>query len=295
MKNYAKLLRIKQWVKNLFVFLPLIFSGNIFHFGLLLKSILAFVIFSLVSGAVYILNDYMDMEADRNHPEKKSRPLASGAVPVSSALFLFAGIIVVVLCLIVCSWYHWHVDMLSFSVVVGAYFILNICYSIKLKHIAIIDIFILAMGFVLRVLSGGYITGIFVSQWTILLSFTLALVLAIGKRREELISVRAGNGKNREALSGYNIQLIDIALAISCTLAMICYLMFTLSPETQEKFHSRVFYTFIFVFFGFMRYLQQTMVYNKAGSPTKIIYHDRYMQATLILWLTVFLLQIYVK
>ena len=294
MKECLQLLRINQWIKNLFVFIPLVFSGSIFHFGLLLRTLLACIIFSFISILVYIFNDYTDMEADRKHPEKRYRPLANGTVSKAKASFLFSFILIAVLCLIALGWYCYQENMLYFSMAVSVYFVLNIFYSIRLKHIAIIDVFIIAFGFVLRVFSGGYITGLFVSQWTILLTFCLALVLAVGKRREELVNLRTDNEKQRESLSGYNIQLIDIALSISCTLAMISYLMFTLSPETQEKFHSRVFYTIIFVVFGFMRYLQQTLVYNKAESPSKIIYSDRYMQVALILWLTVFLLQIYI-
>ena len=295
MKYCLKLIRINQWIKNLFVFVPLVFSGNIFHPGLFFKTLFAFAVFSFVSGLVYIFNDYMDMEADRKHPVKMHRPLAGGTVSVKKASLLFAAVMMTVLGLFVFGLYSFREDMPFFSTVTGIYFVLNIMYSVKLKHIAIIDVFTVAFGFVLRVLSGGFIAGIFISQWTLLLTFSLALVLAVGKRREELISCQAGHEKNRESLSGYNIQMIDIALAISCTLAMISYLMFTLSPETREKFHSRVFYTIIFVVFGFMRYLQQTLVFNRAESPAKIIYHDRYMQVTLILWLAVFLLQIYLQ
>jgi 4-hydroxybenzoate polyprenyltransferase len=171
---------------------------------------------------------------------------------------------------------------------------MNLFYTFKLKQVAIVDICIIAIGFVLRVLAGGYVTGIIVTNWAVLLTFVLALVLAIGKRRGELINAQI-SGKTRKALDGYNVQFADIALSISCTLAIVCYLMFTLSPEVQTKFHSRVFYTVIFVVFAFLRYLQQTLVYNKTESPTKIVYKDRYIQVTIVLWVIVFLLQIYFK
>jgi 4-hydroxybenzoate polyprenyltransferase len=171
---------------------------------------------------------------------------------------------------------------------------MNLAYTFKLKHVPIIDISIIAVGFVLRVLAGGYITGISISQWAILLTFVLALVLAIGKRRGELINAQV-SGKTRRALDGYNVQFADIALSISVTLAIICYLMFTLSPEVQARFHERVFYTVIFVVFAFLRYLQQTLVYNRTESPTKIVYRDRYIQVTLLLWVAAFLIQIYFK
>ena len=185
-------------------------------------------------------------------------------------------------------------NLWKFTSIIAFYFVMNLAYTFKLKHVAIVDVMIISIGFVLRVLAGGYATGILISQWAILLTFVLALVLAIGKRRGELINAQI-SGRTRKSLDGYNVQFADIALSISCALAIVCYLMFTLSPEVQQRFHPRVFYTVIFVVFAFLRYLQQTLVYNKTESPTKIIYKDRYIQVTLVLWLVAFLLQIYFK
>ncbi|PUB30790.1 4-hydroxybenzoate polyprenyltransferase [Elizabethkingia sp. YR214] len=293
MKKYLKLLRVEQWVKNLFVFLPVFFSGKIMDTDLFSKSCIAFIVFSLTASCIYILNDYMDIELDKRHPEKRNRPLASGAIGKKTAI----GIFVLLLVLAVAFTLYMQnqgLEIQEFATVIISYFVINILYTFKLKHVAIVDICIIATGFVLRVLAGGYITGIVVSQWAILLTFILALVLAIGKRRGELINAQI-NGKTRKALDGYNVQFADIALSISCALAIVCYLMFTLSPEVQQKFHPRVFYTVIFVVFAFLRYLQQTLVYNKTESPTKIIYKDHYIQATMLLWLIAFLLQIYFK
>ncbi|SEM46657.1 decaprenyl-phosphate phosphoribosyltransferase [Chryseobacterium taichungense] len=294
MKKYLKLLRVEQWVKNLFVFVPLFFSGNIKNVDLLTKSIFAFVIFSLAASIVYILNDYNDIEADRQHPEKRRRPLASGAISKSQAISIFIGLIAADIALVFFAQAYFHENLWKFAIIVGSYFLMNLAYTFRLKHVPIIDIFIIALGFVLRVLAGGYITGISISQWAILLTFVLALVLAVGKRRGELINAQV-SGKTRKALDGYNVQFADITLSISVTLAIICYLMFTLSPEVQAKFHQRVFYTVIFVVFAFLRYLQQTLVYNRTESPTKIVYRDRYIQVTLLLWVAAFLIQIYFK
>ncbi len=285
---------MEQWVKNLFVFAPLFFSGNITNLDLLSKSIFAFMVFSLAASSIYIINDYSDIESDRKHPDKKNRPLASGAISKAVAKSIFVLLILACVAFIFTGQQIFERDFLRFSGVIAFYFLMNIAYTLKLKHVAIIDVCIIAIGFVLRVLAGGYATGIYISQWAILLTFVLALVLAIGKRRGELINAQI-SGKTRRALDGYNVQFADIALSISCTLAIVCYLMFTLSPEVQQKFHSRVFYTVIFVVFAFLRYLQQTLVYNKTESPTKIIYKDRYIQVTLVLWLVAFLLQIYFK
>lgn len=285
---------MEQWVKNLFVFVPLFFSGNITNIDLLSKSIFAFVIFSLAASVVYILNDYNDIEADRKHPEKRRRPLASGAISKSKAIGILIGLVIIDIALVFFAQFYFHEHLWKFGAIISFYVVMNLAYTFRLKHVPIIDIFIIAIGFVLRVLAGGYITGISISQWAILLTFVLALVLAIGKRRGELINAQV-SGKTRKALDGYNVQFADIALSISITLAIVCYLMFTLSPEVQARFHERVFYTVIFVVFALLRYLQQTLVYNRTESPTKIVYRDRYIQVTLLLWVATFLIQIYFK
>ena len=294
MKKYLKLLRVEQWVKNAFVFLPIFFSGHFISPDFLVKSIFAFIIFSLTASSVYILNDYLDIEADRKHPEKCKRPLASGEISKFTAQFIFVGLIGICFILIILGQEYFNKNLSKFIFIIGSYFILNIAYTLKLKHIAIIDITIIAIGFVLRVFAGGYSAGLMISQWAILLTFILALVLAIGKRRGELINSQI-TGKTRKALDGYNIQFADIALAISCSLAIIFYIMFTLSPEVQNRFNEKIFYTSFFVGFSFLRYLQQTLVYNKTESPTKIVYKDRYIQVTMALWFITFILLIYFK
>ena len=257
-------------------------------------ELFAFIIFSLVASSIYIINDYSDIASDRKHPEKKNRPLASGAISKQTARIILAILLLIIGGLIFLSQDFLSKNLWKFASIIGFYFIMNLAYTFKLKHVAIVDVMIISTGFVLRVLAGGYATGILISQWAILLTFVLALVLAIGKRRGELINAQI-SGKTRKALDGYNVQFADIALSISCALAIVCYLMFTLSPEVQQRFHPRVFYTVIFVVFAFLRYLQQTLVYNRTESPTKIIYKDRYIQVTLVLWLAAFLLQIYFK
>ena len=294
MKNYLKLIRVEQWVKNLFVFAPLFFSGYIAVPTLFYKSVFAFIIFSITASSIYIINDYFDIESDKKHPEKKNRPLASGAISKTSAKVLFGFLVALSIGLIFLGSYIFETNYWKFGIIIAASFVMNIFYTFKLKHVAIVDICIIASGFVLRILAGGYAADIQTTQWAILLTFVLALVLAIGKRRGELINAQI-SGKTRKSLDGYNVQFADIALSISVTLAIICYLMFTLSPEIQKKFHPRVFYTVIFVVFAFLRYLQQTLVYNKTESPTKIVYKDRYIQITVVLWVIAFLLQIYFK
>ncbi len=294
MKAYLKLLRVEQWVKNLFVFIPLFFSGKIFETTQLFETIFSFIIFSFTASSIYIINDYSDIESDRVHPEKCRRPLASGEISVGRAKLVLVGLVISTIGLIISLSDVFGYNVLKFGAVISSYFVMNLAYTFRLKHIAIVDISIIAVGFVLRVLAGGYATGIVVSQWAIILTFVLALVLAVGKRRGELVNTQL-SGNTRKALDGYNIQFADIVLSISVTLAIVSYIMFVISPETQKEFTNKVFYTFIFVIFAFLRYLQQTLVYNRTESPTKMIYKDRYIQVVLALWGFAFLILIYFK
>ncbi|MDM1521813.1 UbiA prenyltransferase family protein [Empedobacter stercoris] len=286
MTHYLKLMRVNQWVKNLFVFLPLFFSGNLFNIDLLIESFYGFLIFSFVASSIYIINDYVDIEKDKKHPEKKNRPLASGKISKQNAFILFL-VLLVLTCFLL-----WTFGTLQVAILVGIYFLMNIAYSFKLKQVAILDVMIIAFGFLLRVFVGGYMTGILVSDWTILLVFDLALILALGKRRGELVNAEL-EGVTRKSLNGYNLNFLNSALAITCTVAVICYMMFILSPETQSKFHHYIIYTFVFVFAAVLRYLQQTFVYAKTESPTKLIFKDHFIQLLIVLWGISYVLLIY--
>lgn len=288
MTHYLKLMRVNQWVKNLFVFIPLFFSGNFFNTDLMVQSFIGFVLFSFVASSIYIVNDYVDIEKDKKHPEKKNRPLAAGTISKQNAIILFA---VLVLLALVGSLLLGNYKV---GVILLAYFLLNVAYSFKLKQVAILDVMIIATGFLMRVLVGGYITGILVTDWTILLTFTAALILALGKRRGELINVEL-TGKTRKSLDGYNESFVNSALVVACTITIICYLMFILSSETQTKFHHYIIYTFVFVFAGILRYLQQTFVFQKTESPTKLIFKDLFLQILIVLWGVTYFLLIYFK
>ena len=286
MTHYLKLMRVNQWVKNLFVFLPLFFSGNLFNIDLLIESFYGFLIFSFVASSIYIINDYVDIEKDKKHPEKKNRPLASGKISKQNAFILFL-VLLVLTCFLL-----WTFGTLQVAILVGIYFLMNIAYSFKLKQVAILDVMIIAFGFLLRVFVGGYMTGLLVSDWTILLVFDLALILALGKRRGELVNAEL-EGVTRKSLDGYNLNFLNSALAITCTVAVICYMMFILSPETQSKFHHYIIYTFVFVFAAVLRYLQQTFVYAKTESPTKLIFKDHFIQLLIVMWGISYVLLIY--
>lgn len=288
MKSYLNLIRVNQWVKNLFVFIPIFFSGNFFNLGLMIQSLVGFVLFSFVASSIYIVNDYVDIEKDKKHPEKKNRPLAAGTISKQNAIILF---IVLVGLVTIGSLFLGNYKV---GIILLAYFLMNIAYSFKLKQIAILDVMIIATGFLMRVLVGGYITGIVISDWTILLTFTAALILALGKRRGELINSEL-TGTTRKSLDGYNESFVNAALVIACTVTIVSYLMFTMSEEAQSKFHHYIIYTFVFVFAGILRYLQQTFVFQKTESPTKLIFKDIFLQLFIVVWGITFFLLIYFK
>lgn len=288
MTNYLELMRVSQWIKNLFVFLPVVFSGNLFNIDTLVPTFLIFIIFSFTASSIYVVNDLMDIESDRNHPNKKHRPLPSGKITKNGALVLFLILVVISTFLLICF------ANLATMLTIILYFLLNIAYSFGAKHIAIIDVTIISFGFLLRIFAGGLITGIAISDWAVLLTFTLALVLAFGKRRGELVNIQE-RSNTRKALDGYNLEFLNSALLISCVITIICYVMYTLAPETKTRIHHYIFYTFIFVIVGILRYLQQTFVFNKTESPTKMVFKDRFLQVVLCLWLVSILFLIYFK
>ncbi|MGM5630320.1 decaprenyl-phosphate phosphoribosyltransferase [Apibacter raozihei] len=286
--EYLKLIRIQQWVKNSFVFLPIFFAGKLLDFQLLMNTIIGFFAFSFIASSIYVINDYVDIESDRQHPEKKNRPLASGKINKKQAILVFITLFALAfLCCFV-------LDSVKVAIIISVYFIMNLAYSFKLKHIALIDITIIALGFLLRVFVGGYATGLLVSIWAIMLTFFLALIMGIGKRRGELINAEL-TGKTRKALDGYNIQFTDVAMTVVSTCSVVCYIMYTLDPDVKKNFHYSVVYTVIFVILGILRYLQLTFVYNKTESPTKVVYKDHFLQIVIVLWVAVVFILKYSK
>ncbi|GAA0563042.1 decaprenyl-phosphate phosphoribosyltransferase [Chitinophaga japonensis] len=285
--QYLKLLRPHHWVKNLFLFIPLFFAGELFSLSVIRELIAAFFAFSLVASSVYIINDYKDIEADRRHPVKCKRPLASGAVSRPAALVFF------VLCLGIGLALAWYVKP-KFLFVVGIYFILNLFYSLGLKNISILDVIILSIGFVLRIRAGGIASDTAVSSWLVVMVFLLALFMAVAKRRDDVLIKHASGQEMRKASKGYNMDFMNVVLALLSAVIIVCYLMYTLDPVTIERFRTyRLYYTTLFVIAGLLRYLQITYVDNNTGSPTKILYKDRFIQLTIALWILSFYVIIY--
>ncbi|MEI9942627.1 MAG: decaprenyl-phosphate phosphoribosyltransferase [Chitinophagaceae bacterium] len=286
---YIKLLRPKDWAKNLFLFIPLFFAGEIFNVDKIINVLFGFAAFSAIASSIYILNDYRDIEDDRKHPVKCKRPLASGAVGKSTALVI-AGILLVI------GFGIAYFVRDKFLFILGIYFLINFAYSFGLKNISILDIIILSIGFVLRVKAGSVITYIALSEWIIIMVFLLALFMAIGKRRDDLILKMSSGVDMRKSVKGYNLELLNVLLALICAVIVVAYFMYTMAPETMKNLGTyRLYYTCLFVVAGIMRYLQIIFVSADSGSPTKILYKDRFLQIVLILWVASFIAIIYLK
>ncbi|MDF1879531.1 decaprenyl-phosphate phosphoribosyltransferase [Sulfurimonas sp. SAG-AH-194-C20] len=280
MNNFITLLRPHQYVKNLFIFAPLIFAFN-FNQESVLNATFAFVLFSLLASSIYVLNDFMDIEEDKKHPTKRNRPLASGAISPTTANFLFLGLSSATLIV------TYFFSTALFGVLV-MYFVLNILYSYRLKHIAIVDIFIIATGFVLRLFAGAQVTNTPLSMWIIIITFLLAIFLALAKRRDDVLLSLEGK-ETRKNIDGYNLEFVNAAMVLMSGVVIVSYLQYTVSAEVIARIGSEYLYlTTLFVILAILRYMQITFVEQQSGSPTKIVLKDTFIKVTLILWLISF-------
>lgn len=287
MNGIFTIIRPKQYIKNTFILLPLFFAGQITNMELLINALMAFVAFSLSASAVYIFNDYKDIKEDRKHPKKKYRPLASGLISKNVALSLMTILLIMGFSLMA-------IISLEALVILGIYVILNISYSLKLKRIALLDVIIIAIGFVLRLFVGSFAYEIPLKIWIVIMTFLLALFLALAKRRDDVLIFRKSGNKMRKSVDGYNLQLIDGSMMVMSAVVIVAYLLYTTSQEIIEKFQNENLYlTTLFVIFGLMRYLQITLVEKKSGLPTETIFKDKIMQINLLLWVLSFTWLIY--
>lgn len=282
LSSIIKLMRPHQYIKNCFIFLPLFFAAQITNTALLLNAVVAFLAFSLTASAIYVLNDYHDVEDDRRHPEKKNRPLATGVITKAQAL------IIMVLLLVAGTALMASVSFTAMAILL-AYVTMNIAYSFHLKHVAILDVTIIAIGFVLRIFVGSAVTDIPLSMWIVIMTFLLALFMALAKRRDDVLIYLDTGKKVRQAIDGYNLQFLDTAMAIMASVVIVAYTIYTTSTEVIARVQSEHLYlTALFVIVGVMRYLQIAFVEKDSGSPTRIILKDRFMQITLIGWIATF-------
>lgn len=283
-----KLIRVKQWVKNIFLFIPIFFAGQIFNLEKLLMVLAGFGIYSMCASAVYVLNDIKDVDLDRVHPEKCKRPLACDAVSITTAYILYGIFLVGSLLL------SYLIDINFFFIIV-AYMLINVAYSLGLKKISILDLMLVSIGFVLRVVAGGVVADVPISHWLIIMTFLLSLFIVLAKRRDDLIQFKNSGKVLRVSSQQYNLDFIHSIITMLCAILITAYMMYTLSDDIQQQFKTDDLYlTSIFVIAGVMRYIQITLVENKSGYPTRILYTDRFIHFTLVGWLVSFYLIIYV-
>jgi decaprenyl-phosphate phosphoribosyltransferase len=286
-KNLIYLIRPHHYIKNIFIFLPLFFSGQFINTSQVLNGFIAFVAFSVSASAIYIFNDYMDIKNDRKHPKKKYRPLASGSIKKSSSLFLM----IIFLITGIFAMYFVSINSLIILII---YIILNLLYSLKLKQISLLDIYIISLGFVLRLYVGSLAYNVELESWIIIMTFLLALFLALAKRRDDVLILDNTKTKMRKSIEGYNLKLIDGSMFVMSSVIIVAYLQYTTSLKIIEKFNNENLYlTTLFVIFGIMRYMQITLVKKKSGSPTEVILKDKIIQINLVLWISSFALIIY--
>lgn len=270
-------MRPRQWTKNAMVFFALIFDKQLFHPEATLRTAAGFALFCLISSAVYIFNDLADLAADRQHPEKKRRPLPSGQLPARIAWVV--GILLVVVTLPL-----GYLLAPAFAAVLLAYFLLILAYSFWLKHAPILDVLVIATGFVLRVHSGVTLIDVErFSPWLYVVTTLGALYLGFGKRRAELALLAGEAGSHRRVLDGYTIPLLDQFITIVSATTIVAYSLYTFSAPNLPENHSMML-TIPFVLYGVFRYLYLVQVTHAAGAPEEVLLSDRPLQATIVLW-----------
>jgi 4-hydroxybenzoate polyprenyltransferase len=279
-------LRPRQWAKNLFVFAGLIFSQSLFS-PLVWPALAAFLIFCALSGAVYVFNDLADIEKDRLHPAKRNRPIARGALPVPVAAALGVGLLAG--SLIAAAFLP-----LGFGLTAAAYAALLIAYSIWLKHIVIVDVLTVAVGFVLRAVAGAEAIAVEISGWLVICTILIALFLALGKRRHEYRTLRGEAAAHRPILAEYSESFLDQMVAVVTASTVTAYALYTMSPETVAKFNTRLLpVTLPFVLYGIFRYLYLLYRRELGGNPSDLLLNDRALLVNTGLWMLSLLIIIY--
>lgn len=291
MKNLIRLIRPHQWVKNLVVLLPVFFGGALLHIESVYAGLVTALCFSFAASSIYCLNDIVDVEDDRQHPVKCHRPMASGAISITQGytLMFLMFVLSMLSTFLLCQ------SQLETACVILFYWLLNIAYCLKLKQYAIIDVCVVSFGFVLRILAGGYATSIHLSKWIVLMTFLLMLFLSFAKRRDDVVRMNETGHAPRQNTIRYNLTFINQAITITSSVTLVCYIMYTVSPETIQNFHTDYLYlTSVFVLVGLLRYIQIAVVDKRSGDPTKVMLHDRFMQFVVLAFGLAFLFIIYV-
>lgn len=274
-----KTMRPRQWTKNLLVFAALIFSQNLLNPALAQNVVIAFLVFCILSGSVYILNDLIDLKADRAHPKKSTRPLASGRLKPAAAII--AGVLLVILSLANAFWLNTH-----FALIALGYFLLQVVYSLVLKHVVILDVLTVAIGFVLRAVAGAEVISVPISSWLLICTILLALFLSLGKRRHELLLLEDNAVHHRKILYEYSPGLLDQMISVVTASTVVAYALYTMSADTIKKFQTdNLKYTIPFVLYGIFRYLYLIHQRSEGGSPERIMFDDKPLLINIILYL----------
>ncbi len=285
-RDYINLGRPHQYLKNAFVLAPVFFGFQITTLTAVLPALQAIIAFSLLCSSVYAFNDIRDRNADREHPKKRFRPVASGAISVRNAYF-FSGLLLFG-CLLLSLGLP-----LAVLALFAAYIALNICYSLGLKHHAILDVVMVAVGFVLRIFIGAVASGVAASHWLVIMTFLLALFLALAKRRDDLLLAKCGN-TTRKCLDGYSMEFVSQCMALMAGVVLVAYIMYTVDDATVSYLHTdKVYLTTLWVLLGIMRYLQLTLVAENTGSPTRLLISDFFLKIVITLWITHFCFILY--
>ncbi len=287
-KNYLKLLRLPQWIKNFFVFVPLVFSQHLFEREYFLITFSGFILFCIASSLVYVINDIIDLEADKAHPVKRLRPLPSGKITKGNAIVF--SIVIFIITGILLTQFNYH-----FALSVISYFILNIFYSFYLKHIVLLDIFSIAAGFILRVTAGALIISVPISSWLLLTTMFVSLFLAIMKRQSELkLGHEELSPLTRKVLASYSLDFTNQMATVAASGVIICYALYTVSARTVSIFGTEnLIYTTPFVVFGIFRYMYLVYIDKKGENTTEIMLTDLPMILNVLLYILATTLIIY--
>jgi 4-hydroxybenzoate polyprenyltransferase len=288
MSSVLRLLRPVQWLKNFFIFAPLIFSKHLFNGDYVLSAGEAFVIFALLSSTAYIFNDIADRESDRLHPTKRNRPIAAGSISIAQAI----GIAIVLLIIIGLLMTKMNA---KFLFVAATYFVLNIGYSFFLKQVILVDVFIVAAGFMLRVLAGAFAINVQVSEWLVLCTLFVSLFLSVSKRRGELMMVKNTPGfEGRAVLRQYDVEFLDQMMTVTASGVAISYALYTVAERTISVFGtSNLIFTTVFVLFGIFRYLYLVRVRKTEDNPTHMLTTDLVTILNIVAWFCVCVMIIY--
>lgn len=285
-KDYIRLLRIANWLKNIFVFVPLVFSKHLFDLSYIYDVLIGFIAFSFTSSLVYVFNDIFDAEKDRIHPVKKDRPIASRRISKTKAL------ITLFLLLVIIGIFSVYLQQ-NFVIMLWLYILINIAYTLYLKKIVIADIFCIAAGFLIRVMAGAFIISVYLSNWLILTTIFLSLFLAVMKRRVEIASNPSASDQ-RSVLKDYSIDFIDLISAITATCVILSYALYTVAERTIKAFGSEeLVFTTLFVIFGIFRYLFLAIKKNKGENVVELLLTDLPMLVNILLFISVALYIIY--